>query len=73
MFVQVRNADRSEKARELLAAAEKAGLDPSVVRHVDGGYEVPDELVAGDQADEQTQDTKPAKQTGRRTAGKDGQ
>jgi len=36
-----------ETARKLLAAADKAGLDPAVVRAVpgDGGFVVPAELV----------------------------
>jgi hypothetical protein len=39
--------DVSETARELLEAAEKAGLDPSVVRAAssDGGFIVPEELA----------------------------
>lgn len=39
----------SDTAQKLLAAAEKAGLDPSVVRAApgDGGFVVPAELVSG--------------------------
>jgi hypothetical protein len=39
--------DDSEAAQKLLAAAEKAGLDPSVVRVSpgDGGFIVPEELA----------------------------
>lgn len=60
-FVQVRNADRPEKARELLDAAEKAGLSATVVRTVDGGYDVPDELV----------EPKPAKRSPSKRQGSD--
>lgn len=44
----------AETAQKLLAAAEKAGLDPSVVRTApgDGGFIVPDSLVS-------TEDDKP--------------
>ncbi|MET0488738.1 MAG: hypothetical protein ABWZ30_05475 [Jiangellaceae bacterium] len=36
----------TETAQKLLAAAEKAGLDPSVVRYsADGGFVVPEELA----------------------------
>ena len=37
----------SDTAQQLLAAAEKAGLDPSVVRvsSADGGFVVPEELA----------------------------
>ena len=39
--------DPSETARNLLEAAEKAGLDPAVVRTAssDGGFIVPEELA----------------------------
>jgi hypothetical protein len=58
-FVEVKAADRSAVAAKLLEAAKAAGQDPTVVRSVFGGFEVPDELL-------QRKEPKPAPSQGRR-------
>lgn len=53
--LRVRQSERPETARRLLAAAEQAGLDPHVVRSTSDGYIVPArvaELAFGDPAEE---------------------
>lgn len=48
VFVQGKT---SEKARELLAAAQEQGVDVALVRTANGGFIVPESLVDGDKTE----------------------